>query len=123
MRENRLSLRGSLFCFAVAVAIGLADQLSVAVDESVAPTDAASTGESLTFTRDVDPLLRKLCGNCHGPQKAKADLQLSLLDHELANGKDAEAWQDVLDRVNIGEMPPPKAKQPTKADDGFWLSG
>jgi len=125
MRENRLSFLGSLFCFAVAVVIGLADQLSVAVAESVATTDAASAGEILTFTRDVEPLLQKLCGDCHGAKKAKQDLQLSLLDHELANGNDAETWQDVLDRVNLGEMPPPKAKQPTKAERRIlveWLT-
>ena len=104
----------SVFLFAVAVGL-LASQSTIARAEEVAGSDAKPVDELARFTRDVQPLLQKLCSGCHGAKDPKGHLQISMLDHELANGEDAEAWQDVLDRVNLGEMPPPKAKQPTKA--------
>jgi hypothetical protein len=84
--------------------------------EEVAGSNATSVNGLATFSRDVKPLLQKFCGGCHGSEKPKGHLRIDTLSHALAEGRDAEAWQDVLDRVNLGEMPPPKAKQPTKTE-------
>ena len=125
MRAHRTSLLQSVFLVAAAVAILHLDQSPIARAEDVAGSDAKTVDELATFTRDVQPLLQKLCSGCHGTKDPEGRLQIDTLDHELANGRDAEAWQDVLDRVNLGEMPPPKAKQPTKAERQIlvrWLT-
>ena len=55
-------------------------------------------------------MLEKYCYECHGPEKQKAKIRFDTLSTELEN---AETWHDTLDQLNLGEMPPHKAKQPT----------
>jgi hypothetical protein len=114
-------------CTLVACCVNIVILTGSAVDVSgeSSLSKPPSISQSVKFARDVKPLLQKLCSNCHGAKNPKGHLQIGMLDHELANAKDAEAWQDVLDRVNLGEMPPPKAKQPTKAERRIlveWLT-
>ncbi len=68
------------------------------------------------YQKEVRPVLAKLCFECHGAEKQKGDIRFDTLDPDLANGPDAETWQDALDQLNLGEMPPPKAKQPAPAE-------
>ncbi|MDB4459153.1 DUF1592 domain-containing protein, partial [bacterium] len=65
---------------------------------------------------DVRPLLARYCFACHGEEKQKGDVRIDHLDPDLINGKGAEIWHDVLDQLNLGEMPPKKAKQPNAAE-------
>jgi len=67
------------------------------------------------FQRDVRPVLKRLCFRCHGASKREARLRLDTLNPDLVKGPDAETWHDVLNRLNLGEMPPKKATQPTTA--------
>jgi mono/diheme cytochrome c family protein len=90
-----------------------------------APAQQPSRSTSVAFDRDVKPLLNRLCAGCHGAKDPKGHLRMDTLDADIVGGTDAETWQDVLDRVNLGEMPPPKAKQPTKAERQLlvrWLT-
>ena len=43
-------------------------------------------------------------------------LRLDTLDPDFVKGTGAETWHDVLNKLNLGEMPPKKAKQPTTAE-------
>lgn len=67
----------------------------------------------------VDPqvtaFLNRYCVECHGATKPKADFQIGQLKVST-NQADAENWQLVLDNLQLGEMPPEKAKQPTPAE-------
>jgi len=65
------------------------------------------------FERDIRPVLKALCYECHGPEKNKAGIRFDQLDPDLVKGPDAERWHDALNQLNLGEMPPPEAKQPT----------
>ena len=71
------------------------------------------------FADDVDPqvtaFLKRYCVECHGATKPKADFQIGQLKVS-ANQADAENWQLVLDNLQLGEMPPKDAKQPTPAE-------
>lgn len=73
-------------------------------------------GGATEFEKSVRPLLAKYCFDCHGEEKQKADLRMDRLDPDLVKGDDAETWHDVLDQLNLGEMPPAKAKQPSAAE-------
>jgi hypothetical protein len=68
---------------------------------------------------EVDPqvtaFLNRYCVECHGATKPKADFQIGQLKVS-ANQADAENWQLVLDNLQLGEMPPKDAKQPTPAE-------
>ena len=113
------ALRTTLLLSVVLFAAGrflLSGRSTIAGDKEVTTPQPTPVDEDATFSRDIKPLLRKLCADCHGAKKPKGHLQIDRLSHELAAGHDAEAWQDVLDRVNLGEMPPPKSQQPTKAE-------
>jgi hypothetical protein len=68
---------------------------------------------------EVDPqvtaFLNRYCVDCHGATKPKADFQIGQLKVS-ANQADAENWQLVLDNLQLDEMPPKDAKQPTPAE-------
>src|SRR5579872_196350 len=61
-----------------------------------------------TFEREIRPWLSTYCTGCHGPTKAKADLNLTL----IGSGEQALAkpflWKDCAARVLSMEMPPKK---------------
>jgi hypothetical protein len=78
------------------------------------------------FKRTVQPILEKFCFRCHNEKKQSADLKLHDLNSDLVKGDDAETWHDVLNKLNLGEMPPAKSPQPTEAQRLAivnWLTG
>ena len=70
-----------------------------------------------SFEKDIRPFLTKYCVSCHGPEKQKAKLRLDTLDADLLNGSEADMWQEVLDLVNVSEMPPEDAKLKPSAEE------
>ena len=76
---------------------------------------AVSNGQG--YETHVRPFLAKYCVGCHGPGKQKADLRVDKLDPDMVHGSDADMWQEVLDLINVSEMPPKEAKtQPKRAE-------
>ena len=71
---------------------------------------------SATAADDLQPFLKKHCYECHGAEKQKADLRFDTLGNDLANESNLGRWQDVLDQLRQGEMPPPKQPQPDVAE-------
>jgi hypothetical protein len=71
------------------------------------------------FERDVRPLLKQYCLNCHGDEEAHADIDFSSMD--LAK-IDFELWQTAVGLINDGIMPPADEPQPT-ADEKETLNG
>ena len=70
-----------------------------------------------SYKQQLRPFLMRYCVSCHGPKVQKAKLRLDTLDPDLINGSDADMWQEVLDLVNISEMPPEDAaKQPSRSE-------
>lgn len=72
-----------------------------------AASSFAAPAASPDFQADVYPVLKKHCFKCHGPDKQKSDLRLDTLSPDLLNDRPAaETWHDVLNALNLGEMPP-----------------
>lgn len=67
--------------------------------------------ESLT---KLKPFLNQYCYECHAAEKQKGDIRLDTLGTDLGNLENLEIWQNVLDQLNLGEMPPRKAKLPER---------
>lgn len=87
---------------------------------------AAESESKGAFERDVQPILATYCVRCHNDKKASADLKLSGLDSDLIRGPDAETWHDVLNKLNLGEMPPDDEPQPSGQERQRlvqWITG
>ena len=81
-----------------------------------APAANAPKPEGVAVAKSIDGFFEAYCYNCHDADTMKADLDLEGLGRSIANPTDAQHWQDILDQLNAGEMPPKKKKQPTKAE-------
>ena len=62
----------------------------------------------------LNSFLSSHCTKCHGPHKQKGETRLDTLALNISNSDMAQHWQDVLDVLNLGEMPPEEEKQPNK---------
>lgn len=64
----------------------------------------------------IEPFFETHCYNCHDADTAKADLNLEDLTRSISNSTAALHWQDILDQLNAGEMPPRDKPQPAKEE-------
>lgn len=65
-----------------------------------------------TFTKTVKPFLQQHCIDCHGDKKAKAKLRLDNLEPEFLSRASAAKWIEVMDQLNLGQMPPEEKPRP-----------
>ena len=56
--------------------------------------------------------LSTYCIDCHGPQTQKSDRRFDGLGDSITDLKQLGLWQEIVDQLNLGEMPPPRKKQP-----------
>ena len=63
-----------------------------------------------------ETLLKQYCYKCHGPDKQKADRRFDLLPATIKDFRQQEQWQEIVDQLNLGEMPPEDEKQPGQAE-------
>ena len=71
---------------------------------------------SATEEESIASFLQNHCVKCHGEEKQKGDLRLDQLDVQISEHASVSAWQDVLDMLNTGEMPPEDETQPPKEE-------
>jgi len=56
---------------------------------------------------DIAPIVKEHCVKCHGPEKQEAQIRLDTLSTDMIGDRAAaETWQDVLNVLNAGLMPP-----------------
>jgi mono/diheme cytochrome c family protein len=65
------------------------------------------------FDSAIKPFLTTYCVECHGPAKQKGERRMDALTGQIAELNALVDLQDVLDQLNLAEMPPAKAKQPS----------
>ena len=68
----------------------------------------------IPIPKSIEPFFATHCYDCHDEATSKADLNLEGLTRSIANSTDALHWQDILDQLNAGEMPPKKKLRPPK---------
>ena len=66
-----------------------------------------------TFEKQVRPFLNEHCAKCHGAEKAEAKFRVDSLQADFLNRPDSDHWVEVLNRINLGEMPPEDEPKPT----------
>ncbi len=66
------------------------------------------------LTDNPQGFLQEYCITCHGEKKQKGDRRFDHLDLNFDNEDTAFEWQEILDMVNLGEMPPEDERQPSE---------
>lgn len=67
--------------------------------------------------------LKKHCYRCHGSEKQKADRRFDTLPTRVEKLDDLERYQEIVDQLNLGEMPPEDEVQPTTEERAEMISG
>jgi hypothetical protein len=57
--------------------------------------------------------LKQHCIRCHGSQKQKSDRRFDALPAQIKKLDDLERYQEIVDQLNLGNMPPEDEPQPT----------
>ncbi|HTM51680.1 MAG TPA: DUF1592 domain-containing protein [Bryobacteraceae bacterium] len=74
---------------------------------------AGMAAEDAAYDRSVRPFLNEYCVQCHGAKSAMADRRFDSLSADLSSPETQRRWKEIVDRLNLGAMPPAGAKQPT----------
>jgi len=88
----------------------------------------AATGPdgSSGFEKVVKPFFSQHCNSCHGDKKQKGDLRVDTLVVDYSSPKIMAHWEEIMNRINSGDMPPEKELRP-KPDDiagvAEWIAG
>ena len=72
--------------------------------------------DPIQVNKPTHEFMETYCIRCHGPKKQKGGVRFDDLESSISNPAIAQRWQDVLDVLNVGEMPPEDVKQPSKHD-------
>jgi mono/diheme cytochrome c family protein len=87
---------------------------------------ALTVGLAVTgVTRAAEPFeafLNQHCVRCHGPEKQKGNVRFDQLTRDFKLGADSHRWAEAIEKVNSGEMPPKKEKQPTQAEIAAFVT-
>ena len=73
-------------------------------------------GGGARFPAKINQFLNTHCVSCHGPDKQKGKFRIDRLEQDLINGAHGDDWHEVLDALNLGEMPPEDEPQPSGAE-------
>ncbi len=76
----------------------------------------ANAKPEVAIPKSIEPFFENYCFDCHDTDTAKAGLDLEGLTRSIVDVADAQNWQDILDQLNSGEMPPKKKAQPGKEE-------
>jgi hypothetical protein len=98
--------------------------MNITIDILFRAATAGALCVLISSARAIEPraLLQTHCLNCHSTEKQKGDLDLEASDIQ----KEPHIWENVLEQIEMGEMPPKKEKQfsPTeKKQLTDWVRG
>ncbi len=88
--------------FAISLLIG-------AVRASAAPVSG--------LEQTVKPFFSAHCTSCHGEKKQKGDLRVDTLAVDFQSPKIMAHWEEIMNRINSGDMPPDDVEKRPKPED------
>src|SRR3954453_3515054 len=74
---------------------------------------AAAWAGASEFHKQIEPVLKNRCYDCHGDGSKKGDVSLDSFGSDQELIKNRELWLRVLKNVRAGLMPPEKKPRPT----------
>jgi cytochrome c553 len=75
-------------------------------------------GESEPAWAEAEAALAAKCYGCHGGEKTKGGVDLKVLAGDPKVDQEFDLWAKVMDTIEAGDMPPPKAKPLTGSEAG-----
>src|ERR1051325_6790780 len=78
------------------------------------------------FERAVKPFFKQHCISCHGEKKQNGDLRVDTLVINFDSPKVMANWEEIMNRINSGDMPPEKEPRPKPNDIARvaeWIAG
>ncbi len=120
MASARYLCRRTLIPALLGAALGLCPALA---DD---PSGPAVTTKPATFEQVVRPFLTTYCFQCHGRDLQKGERRFDTLAPQIHGDGELVDFQDILDQLNLGEMPPEQARQPAASERRAviaWLTG
>src|ERR1043166_4008548 len=72
-----------------------------------------SSSKADQFQDPVEPFAKKYCHNCHNKKLAKGELDLTRYARDRDVTSDFRHWNNVIEFIRKGEMPPAGKLQPT----------
>ncbi len=82
----------------------------------ILPCLAASVFGATPPDKHVTAFLEQHCNKCHNEEKQKGDLRLDNLVVDFTSPKIMGHWEEAMNRINSGDMPPEKEKRPKPGD-------
>lgn len=82
--------------------------------------------DAASFDEAVRPFLERHCHSCHDARKAKAGFRIDQLGRDFLQGRTADEWKEVMDHINLGEMPPKDEPRPDPRESFAvvkWIAG
>lgn len=82
---------------------------------------SAATVHAATDGKTVTHFLQTYCNDCHGAEKQKGDRRFDTLALPATRVDTLTELKDILDQINLGEMPPKKSKQPSSEEQKAFV--
>lgn len=79
--------------------------------------------DSVSYERDIRPLLAKKCFECHNTGNPKGGVNLDNYKEQARVIKDGQLWLKVLDQIKTREMPPKSEPPLSEADYNHLYEG
>ncbi|PQO38087.1 DUF1592 domain-containing protein [Blastopirellula marina] len=105
------------------LAVGILFSLSALTAWGQSPADS-SIGPTVDHTK-TSKFLKTYCAECHGPDTQESDLRLDQLQPDFSHATTASTWIEVMDKINLGEMPPEGSTMPSSdeaASVADWIA-
>ena len=113
MRHSPTSYRSLLYL--AVLSLTLAPSWARA-DEPPQTHQTLSPESRATYEKRVLPFVKQHCYKCHDADTAKAGFQIDSLGTDFLAGKTADHWREVVDKINLGKMPPIKEARPDSGE-------
>lgn len=111
----RIRIRGSWFGLALSAL--LLGNAQAAKPSSASAKRVAKSSPSVTYEREILPLIKSYCFDCHGDGVEKGHLSFDRFGTLAAVRKEPKVWEHVLLNLRSEQMPPAKKKnQPTSEE-------
>lgn len=96
----------------------------------IVPALLAAASSHAADLRDLEkiarPFFNEHCTSCHGEKKQKGDLRVDTLKVDFNSPKTMAHWEEIMNRINSGDMPPddePRPKPAEVARVSEWITG
>lgn len=76
----------------------------------------SQAAEPAGFQDLVQPFFQSHCVRCHNARKHEGDLRLDLLGVDYSSPKNMGHWEEIMHRLNSGDMPPKEEPRPKPAE-------